>query len=156
MTKGNGKKVITWLMIVPMFVALSFFMSPGMAKGADRVSILKFVGQEYFEVSKNGSMWTKARSRRFEYISDVLQYLDELNKGEFNDWRLPTKQELYDLFVIFDLKDNGDVKIRIEGGYWLAGDLGAMGVGIWEIGDGCGPERKFLSGGKGYVRAIRP
>lgn len=152
----NGKTVITWHVILPMIAVLFFCMSPDTAKGKDRGSFLTSVSDEYFENSKNGDMWTKARSKRIKTMSDVQQYLSDLNEGQFNDWRLPTRQELYDLFLIFDLKNNGDVKIRVEGKYWLASDQGKLSVGAWEIGGGCGPERGFFSGGKGHIRAIRP
>lgn len=152
----DGRSVVAWFMILPMFAVFSFCVSLEMAKGADRESFLKPVGDEYFENSKNGGMWTKERSKRIKEVSDVQEYLSELNTGQFSDWRLPTKQELYDLFLIFDLKNNGDVRVRVEGKYWLASDLGVLSVGAWEIGDGCGPERRFSVGGKGYIRAIRP
>jgi hypothetical protein len=152
----NGKRVITWLAILPMFAVFFFCMSPDTAKAEGRRSFLTSVGDEYFENSKNGDMWTKVRSKRIKEFSDVQQYLSDLNEGQFNDWRLPTRQELYDLFLIFDLKNNGDVRIRVEGKYWLASDEGKLSVGAWEIGGGCGPERGFFSGGKGHIRAIRP
>lgn len=152
----NGKSVINWFVILPMFAVLLFCMSSGTAKSGDRASFLMSVGDEYFQNSKNGSMWTNVRSKRIKEFSNVQQYLSDLNDGQFNDWRLPTKQELYDLFQIFDLKNNGDIEIQVEGKYWLASDKGELSVGTWEIGGGCGPERGFFSGGKGHIRAVRP
>jgi len=103
-----------------------------------------------------GSMWQLERSKRIKNADDAIDVIAALNKGEYQDWRFPTKQELSELFQVFDLKNNGEVKIALEGGYWLRQEDGAIQVGSWEIGDDCGPSRKFYDGRAGYVRAIRP
>ncbi|WP_136810248.1 DUF1566 domain-containing protein [Desulfosediminicola flagellatus] len=101
-------------------------------------------------------MWLVKRSARLKIPEDVNEYLAGLNQGEYSDWRLPTKQELYTIFSLFDLKQNGDVKLRLEGYYWLADEKGQPYVGAWEIGDQCGPSRTFYKGKAGYIRAVRP
>lgn len=151
----DGKGLISWLIILFMSVAV-FCILPGAAKKAVGAPALTLVGDQYFKNNRDGKMWTKERGERLKSSSDVKRYLYEMNKGEFNNWRLPTSEELYDLLVIFDLKGNGDVKVRIEGDYWLVVNGGAMSVGEWEIGGGCGPERHYYSGKKGFVRAVRP
>ncbi len=145
-----------WLMMLILFPAAFFTFSCGLAEAEDRKPQLKSVGEQYFENTRKGDMWTKSRSKRFAASSEVKNYFKSLNEGQFSDWRLPTKQELYDLFMIFDAKNNGDIKVRIEGKYWLANNAGQMSVGAWTIGDGCGPERTFSQEKKGFVRAIRP
>ncbi len=156
MTIAHRKISSVWFLIWIMSVMVYCCVSLGLAQGVDRMPVLRSVGDQYFENRGEGVMWTKMRSKRFQTPSDVQDYLDNLNTGRFNDWRLPTKQELYDLLAIFDLKKNGEVKVRIEGKYWLVNNKGETSVGAWEIGDGCGPERRFFSGDNGYVRAIRP
>ncbi len=145
-----------WIMILMLFLAVFFTFPFGLAEAGDRKPQLKSVGEQYFENTRKGDMWIKSRSKRFAASSEVKNYLKSLNEGQFNDWRLPTKHELYDLFMIFDFKNNGGIKVRIEGKYWLVNSAGQMSVGAWDIGDGCGPERTFSQGKKGYVRAIRP
>lgn len=106
----------------------------------------------------NGSKksWCMHRSKRIKKEDDATAYLERLNQGEFSDWRFPTKEELFKLFSIFDLKEHGNVKIRLEGAYWLTDDKGKIFTGAWEIGDQCGPSRTFYKEKSGYVRAIRP
>lgn len=145
-----------WLMMMILLPAAFFTFSFGLAEAEDRRPQLKSVGEHYFENTRKGDMWTKSRGKIFAASSEVKNYLKSLNEGQFNDWRLPTKQELYDLFMIFDFKNNGDIKVRIEGKYWLVNNADQMSVGAWDIGDGCGPERTFSQEKKGFVRAIRP
>ena len=83
----------------------------------------------------NGRMWQINRSKKMRSSTEVQEYLSNLNKGEHNDWRLPTKYELYDLFLLFALKENQELDIRLEMSYWLVGNNGKMIVGSWEPGD---------------------
>ena len=100
-------------------------------------------------------IWQKKRSKKIRTQEAAQAYIAKLNQGEYHDWRLPTKQELYELFSLFDLKRNGNIRLRLEGKYWLSDPQGNFSVGGWEIGDGCGPSRSFYGGKKGYVRAVR-
>lgn len=145
-----------WLMILILLSTTFFTFSFGLAEAGEKKAQLKSVGEHYLENKRTGEMWTKSRGKKFADPSEVKNYLKSLNEGQFNDWRLPTKQELYDLFMIFDFKKNGDIKIRIEGKYWLANNDGQMSAGAWDIGDGCDPERTYSREKKGFVRAIRP
>jgi len=113
-------------------------------------------GNDIIQEPGNNRMWKMDRSKRFSSPDQVKEYLSELNKGEYHDWRLPTKWELYDLFQLFALKKIPPVKVKLEMSYWLTGENGRMRVGSWDAGDGCGIERKFYPGKKGYVRAVRP
>ena len=84
---------------------------------------------------ENGRMWQMNRSKKMRSSTEVQEYLSNLNKGEYNDWRLPTKYELYDLFLLFALKENQELDIKLELSYWLVGNNGKMIVGSWEPGD---------------------
>jgi len=101
-------------------------------------------------------MWQLERSKRLRSEQKVQLYLEQLNAGRYNDWRLPTKSELYRFIEIFDWKKNGDVRTRVEGDHWLTVDSGTVVPGEWELDDMCGPERIFYKKKSGYVRAIRP
>ena len=98
---------------------------------------LKMVDENVFQEQKSGRMWQLEQSRRLSSPEQVEEYLQEVNSsGGYTDWRLPTKQELYELLVFFDLKDNGDVAAPKKGNYWYAGDSGEPEVGAWEQGEG--------------------
>lgn len=116
--------------------------------------VLKSISGEIFENSRSGQMWQMGKSRRIRTSEAAERYVEKLNQGEYSDWRLPTKQELNKLFSLFDLKHHGDVRIQLEGNYWIE-NKGVM-AGAWEIGDQCGPSRTFYTKKAGYVRAIRP
>lgn len=120
------------------------------------VPSLEIPEEGVFQERTSGRMWQMERSRRLRTMQDVDEYLKTLNRGKYSDWRLPTQQELYELFTIFDFKTSGDVKIQLEGSYWLVGKKGEVEVGSWEIGDQCGPSRSYYKGKTGYVRAVRP
>ena len=137
--------LLFFMLILPPSIAL-----------AVQTAALENHGDGTFQELGTSRMWQIERSKKMKFSVEVRQYLDTLNKGTYSDWRLPTKQELYQLNTIFDFKKNGAVKFQFEGKYWLADQKGAVSVGAWEIGDQCGPERTFYHGKKGYVRAIRP
>lgn len=101
-----------------------------------RAADLKMIGEGIFQEEKSGKVWQLKQSKRFKTEEEVNNHLLQLNSGEYDDWRLPTKQELYELFVVFDFKKNGDVAVPKEGSYWYADEYGEMEVGAWEEGDG--------------------
>lgn len=117
---------------------------------------LEMMEPGFFKETSTQRMWQLNRSKRIRNTKDIDSYLLTLNKGEYSDWRLPNKRELYTLFNIFDLKQNGGVRVRLEGYYWLTDDKGNPTAGSWEIGDQCGPSRTYYQGKSGYIRAIRP
>lgn len=135
-------------------ITLIFMVFAQSATGTD--DSLVQLSESLFQEKKHGRVWQVKRSKRIKTIHDATTYINKLNKGEYNNWRLPTKQELVELFSVFDLKDNGNVMIRLEGSYWLAENQDAPYVGSLEIGDQCGPSRTFYKGKAGYVRAVRP
>lgn len=138
---------------LPLLLVFSLFIPLGTLAATK----LQYISEEIIQERDSQKMWQVDRSRRFKQAEDVANYLQELNTGgEYTDWRLPEKKELYALHSIFDLKNNGEVKIRVEGKYWLTDGGAPPFVGSWEIGDQCGPSRTFYKGKAGYVRAVRP
>lgn len=93
------------------------FATPYVSTAGEQV--LTMISEEIFQNSRNGQMWQMRKSKRFKTTSSVEQYLIELNQGEYQDWRLPSKQELYELFSYFDLKLHGRVNVQLEGNYWI-------------------------------------
>ncbi|MFW2364978.1 MAG: DUF1566 domain-containing protein [Desulforhopalus sp.] len=146
-------KLAALFLALMMFIAIQSISAQKVKAGAS----ISLVSKGDILETANNKMWQRDRSKKIESPNDVENYLQSLNQGSYNDWRLPTKQELYDFFTIFDFKKNGSVKIRLEGYYWLADDRNSsVYVGGWQVGDGCGPSRSFHKGKKGYVRAVRP
>jgi len=132
---------------------LLFFMAlPALSKETAIIQMSDITFQE----TSTKRTWHLQRSKRFKTVDDATGYLKTLNQGEFNDWRFPSKEELFKLFSIFDLKQHGTVKIRLEGTYWLTDNKRKIYTGAWEIGDQCGPSRTFYTAKAGYVRAVRP
>lgn len=138
------------LAIAVLFLLLMAF--PALCKDA----AITTLSDTTFQENSSKKTWQMHRSKRFKTVDDATAYLNKLNQGEFSDWRFPTKEELFKLFSIFDLKEHGSVKIRLEGAYWLTDNKGQIYAGAWEIGDQCGPSRKFYKVDSGYVRAISP
>ncbi|WP_163337803.1 DUF1566 domain-containing protein [Desulfopila sp. IMCC35008] len=136
-----------------LLLLVLLILTPYQALAGDK---LELTGSAFFKDTYSQHMWQLDRSKRIRNIRDINNYLVTLNQGQYSDWRLPSKQELYNLFAIFDHKQNGEVKARMEGYYWLTDDKGNPIAGSWEIGDQCGPSRTYYQGKSGYIRAIRP
>ena len=51
----------------------------------------------------NGKMWQQGHSKRLHSIAEAREYVEKLRVGGYDDWRLPTVAELYDLhlFLMF-------------------------------------------------------
>jgi hypothetical protein len=108
--------------------------------------------EEGFLVKNSGLVWQYQRSAKIRNFMNMQNYI---SSSETEGWRLPTKQELYDLVEIFDLHQNGTVKIDYEGSYWLTDDSGNIVTGAWEIGDQCGPSRTYYPHKRGHIRLVR-
>lgn len=105
--------------------------------------------------TRTGKMWQVGKSKTIKSLAGAKEYASSLKDGGYNDWRLPTVTELYDLYMIFDLHNNGDCELQVEGTYWSdEADLEGR-VGTWELDDNCDPERQYIPKKKGQVRAIR-
>lgn len=100
-----------------------------------KMGAVKILGGGIIQEPGDGKMWQMDRSKKIKSSTEVQEYLSDLNKGEYNDWRLPTKYELYDFFLLFALKENQELDIKLEMSYWLVGNNGEMIVGSWEPGD---------------------
>jgi len=114
--------------------------------------LLVELSEDSFLVKNSGLIWQYERSDK---TGSFMTMKNHVSSSEANGWRLPTKLELYDLVEIFDLHQNGAVKIDIEGSYWLTDDSGNEVTGAWEIGDQCGPSRTYYPHKRGYIRLVR-
>ena len=105
--------------------------------------------------TNNGQMWQMERSRRSKTYKEAKAFAEQLTLGGYDDWRLPTVYELYDLNDLFDLHQNGDIILDREGNYWSGEKDGDGIIGAWAISDQCDPSRDYEPGKAGYVRAVR-
>ncbi|WP_136796504.1 DUF1566 domain-containing protein [Desulfosediminicola ganghwensis] len=159
MTTYPGKKFSCCRLRVCLTAAILLvaLFTSGCALNAGREQdLLVPIDQSTFLDPRSGKHWMLERSGRLNNPHEVQQYIQEFRSGAGESWRLPTQQELYDLFARFDLKENGTVQIKLEGNYWLTDETGNVHAGTWEIGDQCGPSRSFFTRKAGYVRAVRP
>jgi|GEM_PF-2630690 len=118
--------------LLSLFICLLVILPVTASAKMGAVTIL---GGEIIQEPENGRMWQMDRSKKMSSPAEVQEYLSDLNKDEYNDWRLPTKYELYDFFLLFALKENQELDIKLEMSYWLVGNNGKMIVGSWEPGD---------------------
>jgi hypothetical protein len=124
----TGLGLMTWVLIA------GFVLLGGCA--SVNTGTVKMVSEDVFLVPETNQMWRVDLSRRITGKEGIGQYLDSLNSGEYSDWRLPNRHELQTLFDAFDVHGRGDVDIRLELFYWLAGDYGESPyAGTWEPGD---------------------
>ncbi len=106
--------------------------------------------------STTGQMWQLERSKMINSFDEARRYAENLRLGGYDDWRLPTIYELYDLNYLFDLHMNGDITLEREGNFWSGEKDGDGMIGAWAISDQCEPSRQYEPGKAGYVRAVRP
>ncbi|MEN8141215.1 MAG: DUF1566 domain-containing protein [Thermodesulfobacteriota bacterium] len=116
---------------------------------------LKDMGDGTCLVVKTGQMWHQDTSKRVKSIEEAQAYVAGLNVGGHDDWRLPTVMELFDLYLLFDLHENGDCQMETKGNFWSDEADNRGRVGSWEMDDNCDPEREYIPKKKGVVRAIR-
>lgn len=110
------------------------------------------------QAARSGKIWHTVRSGPFTTPQEAEQHVRDLKHGGFDDWRLPTENELHTLHYAFYWKQNGNCEMNINGDYWYTSEFGVTAPGHGETFELCSPEVKFVESSKsrGYVRAIRP
>ena len=107
--------------------------------------------------SRVGLMWQSNRSpKQFTDSAEAEQYAQSLSLAGFTDWRLPTSQELWDLYFTNDYSMAGQLakQITMKGSYWTK-DGNQIIAGYLDEGDDPGINRYYINSKKGYVRAVR-
>jgi len=157
-TNRKRRQQLFLLLLVPLALSLSSCTN----YSDDSTNIALFDGTRLAALSDNicqdlktKKMWMIDKSKRIESLVDAEKYTSSLKAGEYNNWRLPTVAELYELYMLFDLHQNGTCQIEVEGTYWSDEPDNKGRVGAWELDDNCDAERQYIPKKKGYVRAIR-
>ncbi len=129
----------------------------GCAGKSSQQAHLQNLGNGICQDTVTGQMWQIEKGPISTSLEDAEQYARNLKLGGYNDWRLPTVNELYDLNYYFDLFLVGDCNLDRKGSYWSSEKDGTGKAGAWEIGASqCDPSREYSTSTIGYIRAVRP
>jgi len=151
------------ILLTVLSTALFTILLTGCNSGSGQKGILPHISDTRLTVlsdgvcqdTKTGLMWQTGKSKTIKSLAEAQEYTAGLGVGGYDDWRLPTVTELYGLYMTFDLHQNGDCQMQVEGTYWSdEPDLEGR-VGTWELDDNCDPERQYIPKQKGLVRAVR-
>jgi uncharacterized protein DUF1566 len=100
-------------------------------------------------------MWQIQKSKKFSTWDKANNYVNLLQLGGFDDWRLPTREEMLFLSELLMIK-KGACPITFKRAHWV-NDKGNGVAGFWEDYPLCGgSEFLWVEGEKGSVRAVRP
>ncbi|MBC8317315.1 MAG: DUF1566 domain-containing protein [Desulfobulbaceae bacterium] len=103
----------------------------------------------------NGLMWQIGKTEKLSSFEEAEKYVKNMELGGYNDWRVPTKNELYTLCDLFEQKLAGDCPLKHEGSYWSKNGKGEAGE--WHSYPLCGgSDFEYLKSKTGRVRAVRP
>lgn len=125
----------------------------------DKIEGLFWVmGEEVCTETRTDIVWQFRKEGPFYSAEEAYRFAENLRLGGFEDWRLPTKSELFNLFYLHYWNKDGNCEMNHRGDFWLIAEDQAPSLGHWEGELLCGPEYKFIDSikGHGYVRAIRP
>jgi hypothetical protein len=130
---------------------------PG-SHGRGKDESLQAKGELICQDVKSGKMWQVEKKGVFSSPQEAEAYAADLILGGYDDWRLPTKAEMFNLFHVFVWKQNTYCVMNRSGEFWTVSENGKSSPGHWELNYSCGPEYKYVESikTKGYVRAVRP
>lgn len=151
LTRSHQHSLVKPQQGIVLFLLLLFLIVPVSLAMAQK-QLLSELSENTVLVINSGLIWQQKRSGKIQRFMAMKSYVTD---GKAEGWRLPTKQELYELIEIFDLHQNGTIKMDLEGSYWLIDDGGNPVTGAWESGDQCGPSRTYYPHRRGYIRLVR-
>jgi len=106
--------------------------------------------------TNNGLMWQIRTSESFPSWNQAHQYTEQLDAAGFDDWRLPSYEELQILRQTIDLKRQGNCPIELKGSLWSGNTANTARAGFWDSEPLCGgPTYFFIKRASGSVIAVR-
>ena len=119
---------------------------------------LQVMGEEICQEVRSGTMWQVGKGGVFESPEEAVHYAANLNLAGYDDWRLPTREEMFGLYTIFYWEKNGSCAMNRKGNFWSLSEEGELLLGHWETYFLCAPEHKYVKSlaTRGLVRAVRP
>ena len=106
--------------------------------------------------TNNGLMWQTRKSVPFPAWDRARQYAEQLDSAGFQDWRLPSYEELQILRQTIDLKRQGNCPIELKGSLWTGNTDNTARAGFWDSEPLCGgPTYFFIKRPSGSVLAVR-
>ena len=140
------------------FLACLVIGGASAASGQEDRGLLPIQGNQICREARSGKMWQVEKKRGVATAQEAELHAAGLQLGGYDDWRLPTKAELFELAKIFFWHKNNDCDMNMRGDFWIVDDKRHPTTGHWEIDFACGPEYRYIEGGhaRGSVRAIRP
>lgn len=117
--------------------------------------LLRDIGNGMCRQLPSGLMWQVEDSQTFSSWNEANAYVNALQLGGFDDWRLPTRLECLDLAELLLMKQ-GDCPISFKRGHWVS-HRDKLKAGYWDDYPLCGgSEVRWVKEKKGSVRAVRP
>lgn len=154
------RNLATYLLLICALILFGCASHPGTISSNDNRNGRLFLveGEMVCQEVKTNMMWQFSKEGPFASLEEADRYAAELNLGGYDDWRLPTKSELFDLFYMHYWKNDGDCVMNHRGEYWAVSRDQESSLGHWEDDLLCGPEFNFVDAIKedGFVRAVRP
>ena len=132
--------------------------SGGRLADRDGGARLQAVGDNICQDVVTGLFWQVGVSDVVDSYSAATGYAGNLDLGGHQDWRLPTKDELYTLHDLIEGKLTGDCVIKEKGMSFWTGESERWGqVGYWQTHPLCGGvDYEYKKQRSGVVRAVRP
>ncbi len=104
----------------------------------------------------NGIMWRAEKSGTSGSWEQAHKYAANLGSAGFNDWRLPTYDELYILYKIFERKKDGNCQLKLKDSFWTGNTEKKARAGFWDSEPLCGgPSYFFIKRSTGAAIAVR-
>ena len=157
--KRSYRFTILFILGVLCTVILSSCNNPLPTEGGSNFAVKKPVlenmGNGMCRQSAVGLMWQIEENRKFPTPEEARKYVESLQLGGYDDWRLPTRSECLNLSELLLLK-KGDCPINFKRAHWV-NDGKKNKSGYWEDYPLCGgSEFRWSRGKDGSVRAVRP
>lgn len=117
--------------------------------------LLENMGNGICRQYPSGLMWQINESQKFSTWDEASAYVDSLQFGGFDDWRLPTRDECLSFAELLDI-EKGICPVKFKRAHWVS-HRKKITSGYWEDYPLCGgSEYRWVKGNEGSVRAVRP